>query len=181
MNDFNSDEKLLQLFHILYGEYSNKFTIEVTDPYSDIYGVRVTNDNGPCGFYSREDLMFEWICKMLPPTIQGVEPPKNDKYVLIKIKESELSKIKDFEIVDKDLELREHIKHYSNIGDLYDWEVDNIIEEIHAARGSGYKGVVVDVELGRCPSTDERTYRLDSVNMSNDEVDMTIDEVRHLL
>lgn len=181
MSNFNEDEKLLQLFHILHCDYSNKFTVSVTDSDCGDYGVQVTNDNGPCGFYSREDLMFEWICKMLPPTIQDVEPPKNDKYVLVKIKESELSKIKNFEIVDKDLELREHIMHYSNIGDLYDWEVDSIIEEIYIARGSGYKGVAVDVELGRCPSTDERTYRLDSVNASNDETDITIDEVSHLL
>ena len=67
MSIFNEDEKLLQLFHILHGDYSDKFTIEVSDPYHEIYGVHVSNSNGPCGFYSRESLMFEWICKMLPP------------------------------------------------------------------------------------------------------------------
>ena len=67
MSTFNEDEKLLQLFHIIHGEYSNKFTVYVTDSDCGQYGVQVTNSNGPCGFYSREELMFEWIGRMLPP------------------------------------------------------------------------------------------------------------------
>ena len=175
-----SEDKLLQLFHILHGEYSNKFTVEVVEPDCGEYVVQVSNSNGICGSYTREDLMFDYMTRLLPPLqVEQVKPPQHDRLVTVKIKKNQLHKLDDYTIVDSDIELRDYLYCYPDIDELYEHEVNEIIDEIRECVRTGSGGVTVDIELGRCPSTDERTYRLESVKQCDEEdADITIRELR---
>lgn len=173
------DDKLLRLFHTLNGHYSNKFQIEVINNECGQYGIQVSNDNGPCGFYSRDELVFEWVSRMLPPELP--ESKKPDRVITVQINESELHKVNEYKVIDRNTSLREFLNYQPDVSELHDYEVNEIIDTCNKAISEESKGVRVEIELGRHPSTDERTYTLMNVYLDEKDPDiLTSDMVRFI-
>lgn len=67
-------DKLLQMFHLIHGEYDNNFSVEILDDYDGSVFVVVTKSGkGECGRYSREDIVFDMMCRFLPPENIGIK------------------------------------------------------------------------------------------------------------
>jgi hypothetical protein len=89
------------------------------------------------------------------------------KTVLVRVDVTELQHMVNYEMYDEFVDLREHLSDYSNIGDLSQNEVDSVISACVEANNTQSYGVDVDIELGRHPSTDMRTYRLERAHATN--------------
>jgi hypothetical protein len=110
------------------------------------------------------------------------------KKVEVLISENDLHKLKElgieYEITNPDIELENYLKCSTNIAELSNYEVEQVVQKAKEAIQKGIKyGLVVDVNLGR-DMNDERCYSLNKVYISStkkEDWDFTVKEFLNLL
>lgn len=81
------------------------------------------------------------------------------KTLIIEVSVDELEKLNKYKIVKEDVALREFISK-GDIGELDDYSFDEVLGKCKKAILNNNVGVNVEIELGRSPQDDERTYTL---------------------
>lgn len=63
----DTEEKLLAIYKALYGDAGMSCYLEIAteddEQYGDPIGVRLMKDGNLCGYYSKHDLLFDYITK----------------------------------------------------------------------------------------------------------------------
>lgn len=104
------------------------------------------------------------------------------KTVLVRMDVTELAHVVNYEMYDEFIDLREWLGGHSNIGDLSQDEVDRVVNTCIEANNEQAYGVDVNVELGRHPVTDQRTYRLCSTRTTDcTSADLALEDFIHLI
>lgn len=88
--------------------------------------------------------------------------------VTIEVNDSELVKLNDFKIIETDIALKRFLRENGDIGELSDYEFSEVVDCCLCAIQHKRLGVTYNIELGRSPQNDRRTYTLMSADVTDD-------------
>jgi GTP:adenosylcobinamide-phosphate guanylyltransferase len=89
--------------------------------------------------------------------------------ITIEVDDSELVKLNNYVIVGNDVALKSFLTRSTDLAELSDYELSQIVDCCKEAITENAVGVNYDVELGRSPQTDHRTYTLMGVSVVDDK------------